>query len=83
MKEKAFLLNIPFVKKGKNLPLPYLIFGLIVGKKIESNNIKKMKWDKSYHIEPSVVLDSYIFGKIYKKSKYLKEWNERYIVIKK
>ena len=83
MKNNLSILNIPYVKKTKNLPLPYLIFALIVERKIVSNNIKKMKWEKSYHIEPTVVLDSYIFGKIYKRSKYLKEWNQRYIVIKK
>ena len=28
-------------------------------------------------------MDSYIFGRIYKRSQHFKEWNERYIVIKK
>lgn len=30
-----------------------------------------------------MIKDSYIDGKIYKKSQHLKEWNERYVVVQK
>lgn len=40
-------------------------------------------WDKTKHIETSIMLDSYIFGQILKKSQHLKIWKQRYVVIKK
>ena len=76
------LISISHENKEKNIPVGFLTFAYIIDKKCTISGYKKVKWEKSYHISPEVIVDSYIFGQIYKQSQFFKKWDERYVVIK-
>lgn len=69
--EKDKELSIDVKKTHNNFPNSYFILAKLIERVLKmKSKYFEIKWEKTGHIEENVVLDSYIFGLIYKKSQH-------------
>ena len=68
--------------KKERLPLHYIVFASIISCKLEMMGHKFYPLEKSVPGVPeSIIKNSLIYGKIFKKSQILGRWEERLIVV--